>query len=126
MFVGFILCCLTFNIRLRAHVAETGATSDVPWQSCLNMLYSTSLAILVRNIYRVIEFIMGQDGYLLVTEWPTYVFDGALMLLVMVGFFIWYPSQLRPGATDSMMELTADGPSSEEHGRTVKHLEPAL
>jgi hypothetical protein len=126
MFAGFMWCCLTFNIRFRAHIAETGATSDIPWQSCLNMLYSTSLAVLVRNIYRVIEFIIGQDGYLLNNEWPMYVFDGALMLLVMIGFFIWYPSQLRPSARDSMIELTTDGASSAEHGRAVKHLEPAL
>ncbi|RDW67569.1 protein RTA1 [Coleophoma cylindrospora] len=120
MFVVFMFCCLNFNSRFRAHVAESGATSDVPWQACLNMLYSTSLAILVRNIYRVVEYIMGKDSYLQNTEWPTYVFDAALMFLVMIGFFIWYPSQLRPTTRDSMIELTADGESSAEHGRTVK------
>ncbi|MCJ1388816.1 hypothetical protein MMC18_001666 [Xylographa bjoerkii] len=126
MFAGFMMCCLSFNIRFRAHIAKTGATSDIPWQSCLNMLYSTSLAVLVRNIYRVIEFIMGQDGYLLSNEWPTYVFDGALMLLVMIGFFIWYPSQLHPSSRDSMVELATDGASSAEHGRAMKLSEPTL
>ena len=124
MFAGFMLCCMTFNIRFRAHIAETGTTSDIPWQSCLNMLYLTSLAILVRNIYRVIEFIMGQNGYLLNNEWATYVFDGSLMLLVMISFFIWYPSQLQPSARDSVIELTTDRISCAEHGRAVKHLEP--
>ena len=126
MFAGFVSCCLNFNVRFRAHLAETGATVDVPWQSCLNMLYLTSMAILVRNIYRMIEFIMGQDGYLLTTEWPTYVFDGTLMLLVMVGFFIWYPSQLRPSTRDSMVELTSDEASCAEHGRATKHPDPTL
>ncbi len=89
------------------------------------MLYATSLAILVRNIYRMVEFIMGQDGYLLSTEWPTYVFDGALMLLVMIGFFIWYPSDLRPRSRDSMVELTTEGAMPAEQGRGVKDSEPA-
>lgn len=126
MFAGFVMCCLTFNIRFRNHVAKTGATTDVPWQSCLYMLYSTSMAIVVRNIYRVVEFITGQHGYLQDNEWPTYVFDGALMLLVMIGFFIWYPSQLRLNLSDSIIELTSDGASAAEHGYAAKHLEPSL
>ena len=120
MFAGFLLCCIVFNIRFRAYVAETGAASEVPWQSCLNMLYSTSTAILVRNIYRVVEFIMGQDAYLFNNEWPTYVFDASLMLLVMIGFFIWYPSQLRPRTWDSTMELTTDGAEPAEPSRGTK------
>ena len=124
MFVAFLYCCLTFDLRFRAHMTEIGATRDIPWQSCLNMLYSTSLLVLVRNIYRMVEFIMGQDGYLLSNEWPTYVFDGALMLMVMIGFFIWYPSQLRPSANSSIIELTTDEASFSEHGRAAKPPEP--
>lgn len=65
---------------------------------------------------------MGQDGYLLKNEWPTYVFDGALMLLVMIVFFIWYPSQLQTSVRESMIELTSDGAtigSFREHGPEV-------
>ncbi|OKL57749.1 hypothetical protein UA08_07105 [Talaromyces atroroseus] len=107
MFIGFMACCLLFNKRFCKHMAETGNTRDIPWQSCLNMLYGTSLTVLARNIYRVIEFLMGQDGYLLENEWPLYVFDGALMFLVMLGFFIWHASSLlRPEFRDSLVELT--------------------
>jgi len=130
VFVVFMLCCLNFHIRFRAHVTRSGAACDIPWQSCLNMLYGTSLAILLRNVYRMVEFIMGQDGYLLSTEWPVYVFDGALMLLVMIAFYVWYPSQLRLGARDSIIELTSEAGSSAghdhcvEHGRVRKHSDP--
>jgi hypothetical protein len=85
------------------------------------MLYSTSLAVLVRNIYRIAEFIMGQDSYFSENEWPTYVFDGSLMLLVMIAFLIWYPSQFDISGGDSMIELTTDGTSSVEHDRAVMH-----
>lgn len=118
MFAGFILCCLTFNMRFRAHTIQTGGVADVPWQSYLNMLYSTSLLVLARNIYRVIEFIMGQNGWLIQNEWPLFAFDGALMLLVMIIFFIWYPSQLQPSASAPMIELTTD---PFEYDRAAKH-----
>ncbi|KAI9661676.1 MAG: hypothetical protein M1821_008914 [Bathelium mastoideum] len=123
MFAGFMLCCLTFNHRLRVHIAETGSASGIPWQPCLKMLYAASLAILARNIYRVIEFITGQNGYLLDHEWPTYVFDGALMLLVMIGFLIWHPSKLSFTARDSVIELTSDRRSIVEHDDAAKRPE---
>ena len=93
-------------------VGETEATAHVPWQACLNMLYVTSMAILARNIFRVVEFAMqsvDDAGYLVTHEWPLYAFDGALMLLVMVVFFFWYPSQLHTKSRDSMVELTTSG-----------------
>ncbi|OAA56727.1 RTA-like protein [Niveomyces insectorum RCEF 264] len=107
VFCCFLVNCLIFHRRFHAHAAAAGTAtnSNAPWQACLHMLYATSFFILVRNIYRVVEFITGQDGYLLEHEWPTYAFDGALMLLVMIGFFVWYPSQLKPVQRDTMIEL---------------------
>jgi len=117
--ICFMVLCRIFNNRFKTHLTKTGATTNVPWQSRLNMLYSTSLAILVRNIYRVVEFTMGQDSYVFNTEWLTYLLDGVLMLLVMIGFFIWHPSQLRPRFTESVAnsvtEPSNNGISSAEH-----------
>ncbi|KAH8891823.1 RTA1 like protein [Thozetella sp. PMI_491] len=105
IFAVFIYVALHFNLRFRAHGATTQA-SEVPWQACLIMLYTTSLAIMVRNVFRVVEYAMGNEGYLLANEWPVYVFDGSLMFLTMAGFFYWYPSQLRSVEQTSMAELT--------------------
>ncbi|KAJ5459154.1 RTA1 like protein-domain-containing protein [Penicillium desertorum] len=109
IFVYFLICCLLFNMRFRAKVGGTASTAHVPWQACLNMLYVTSMAILARNIFRVVEFALqsvDDAGYLVTHEWPLYAFDGALMLSVMVVFFFWYPSQLHAKLRDSMVELT--------------------
>ncbi|CAM1510928.1 Fc.00g084410.m01.CDS01 [Cosmosporella sp. VM-42] len=125
IFAIFMWFGLTFNLRFRAHLKRTGAVIDVPWQSFFNMMYLTSLAILVRNVFRVVEFIMGQDGYLFENEWPTYVFDGALMFLVMVAFYIWHPIKLQRSSRESMIELTSDAASSAEHGGAAKHSGPA-
>ncbi|KAE8555470.1 hypothetical protein EYB25_000166 [Talaromyces marneffei] len=110
LFIGFLICSIVFNKRFSAHVAKTGATSNIPWRLCLYMLYSTSIFVLVRNIYRIVEFMMGQHGFLLEHEWSLYVFDGSLMILVMVGFLVWYPAQLQPSSRESMIELTSANP----------------
>ncbi|RBQ94622.1 hypothetical protein VDGD_20309 [Verticillium dahliae] len=46
------------------------------------MLYATSALILVRCTFRIIDYIMGPEGYLLSNEWPLFVFDLTLMALV--------------------------------------------
>jgi hypothetical protein len=105
IFAAFLICCAIFNVRFRAHLERAKAVSDLPWQSCLGMLYTTSMLIQTRNIFRIVEYTMGSEGYLFSNEWPTYVFDGSLMLVVMVCFFIWYPIQFQAGEGNSM-ELT--------------------
>lgn len=108
VFIFFMLCCGIFNKRMRVYEAESCLVMHLPWQSCLNMLYLTSTAVLVRNIYRVVEFVMqsvNQDGYLLVTEWPLYVFDGSLMFSLMVVFYLWYPHGLNRGRRGSSIPL---------------------
>jgi hypothetical protein len=85
------------------------------------MLYGTSLIISIRNIFRLVEFIAGHEGYLFLNEWPVYAFDGALMLLVMIGFYIWYPQQLQieESGTESMIDLTSEdnGPPGDDPSR---------
>ncbi|KAM0324882.1 hypothetical protein ACHAQA_007848 [Verticillium albo-atrum] len=73
---------------------------DVPWQQMLGMLYGVSALIMARSIFRMVEFIMGFDGYLLSTEWPLFVFDSVPMLAVMVVFWKWFPS-MQPGDVSS-------------------------
>jgi hypothetical protein len=50
------------------------------------MLYIISVLIMVRSVFRVVEYIMGNDGYLLSHGWTLYIFDAALMLGVVVLF----------------------------------------
>lgn len=115
IFVFFLACCGIFHRRIRLYTAESCTVIQVPWQSCLNMLYVTSIAVLVRNIYRVVEFAMqsvDQNGYLLTTEWPLYVLDGSLMFLLMIVFYIWYPHDLPHGRSSSSIQLFSRESSS--------------
>lgn len=47
---------------------------DLPWKQHLYTLYTVSLLIMARSIFRVVEYAMGQDGYPLTHEWTLYVF----------------------------------------------------
>ncbi len=65
-----------------------------PWKESLRMLYAISVLIMVRSIFRVVEYVMGQSGYPLMHEWTLYIFDSILMLVVTVIFYWKYPSEL--------------------------------
>ena len=79
---------------------EEGSRSELveargfPWVGMMHMLYGTSALILARCIFRIVEYVMGPEEYLLTHEWTLYVFDGVLMLAVMVIFYWWYPSEI--------------------------------
>ncbi|KAF1847604.1 RTA1-domain-containing protein [Cucurbitaria berberidis CBS 394.84] len=113
IFGGFMYCCILFHKKFRAHLARSGEMVDLPWESILWMLYVNSVIVSVRNIFRLVEFITGHDSYLNMNEWPVYVFDGVLMLIVMICFYVWYPPQLQSSQTDSMIELTSEDNSPE-------------
>jgi hypothetical protein len=118
VFVGFMYCCVVFHCRFRIYRTHTRMTGDGPWEGMLYMLYVTSLLISMRNIFRLVEYVMGKGSYLFAREWPIYVFDGVLMVVVMVVFGIWYPDQLSKGRTESMIELRSDGGGNEEQGKS--------
>lgn len=112
----FCIVSLTFHRRFGRH-GPVESYRDIPWQSVIVMLYATSGLVMVRNIFRVVEYAMGQDGYLLSNEWCVYMFDGALMFFTMLFFAIKYPSRLfptkRPGTAIELL-------SGESHDGTLR------
>jgi hypothetical protein len=85
------------NHQLITSESRTIAThnlDELPWQRHLYNLYITSGLIMVRSIFRVVEYLQGNAGYLLSHEVFLYVFDAVLMLAVM-GLFNWvHPSEI--------------------------------
>jgi hypothetical protein len=82
------------------------------------MLYGVSALVMARSLFRVVEFIMGNDGYLLSTEWPNYVFDAVPMLVAMGIFWWWWPSVA--GSTGTDEELGARGMFRGGNGSLMK------
>jgi hypothetical protein len=95
IFALYIITIIIFNRRFRRDSYATNRAIDVPWQQSLHMLYITSALVMIRNIFRVVEYVMGSDGYLLGVEWGVYVFDASLMALTMGLYFWWYPRKIR-------------------------------
>ncbi|KAB8304782.1 hypothetical protein EYC80_004130 [Monilinia laxa] len=75
------------------------AAAGVPWQQYLFILYVASTFIMIRSLFRIVEYAQGSDGYLLSTEVFIYVFDATLMFLTMVIFNVRHPSAIIHGKT---------------------------
>ncbi len=91
-FFCFIIVSGIFNVRL--HRNPTQRSETIGWQSYLYILYLASSLIMIRSVFRMIEYAMGQDGILLQHEVFLYVFDAALMFLAMVLFNFYHPSTI--------------------------------
>ena len=64
--------------------------TKVPWKRHFYALFATSILILIRSIFRVVEYLQGNGGYLISHEVYLYVFDMLLMAAVMAIFAVWY------------------------------------
>lgn len=91
----FAVTALTWNLRMRHQPTQAAlADSSAKWQKILFMLYAVSALVMVRSVFRVIEYVTGSDGYLMRHEWPLYIFDAVPMMLTVGVFAWWYPAQL--------------------------------
>lgn len=103
-FVLFLTTAIVFEQRMGVNPTSAAVQGEVPWKKHLYSLYIVSAMILVRSVFRVIEYGLGNDGYLLGHEWPTYVLDAVPMFFAMVCFAVWYPSELQPFLGRSQLE----------------------
>jgi hypothetical protein len=95
LFGFFCFVAVVFHRRFVKDVPrDTEERKGVPWQQGLWTLYACSALIMIRSIFRVIEYIGGTDGYLLSHEWPAYIFDAILMFLVQLIFMICFSAVL--------------------------------
>jgi hypothetical protein len=88
----FVAVSAVYQLRARAHLRSL--PEHIQWRKHLYVLYATSTLILLRSIIRVVEFLMGYDGYIYTHEVFLYVFDAVLMLAVMVVMTIVHPGDI--------------------------------
>lgn len=122
----FAVTGLTWHVRMRQW--PTGASladKTGKWQKVMTMLYAVSVLIMVRSVFRVIEYVMGTDGYLLRHEWPLYVFDAVLMMLTVGIFAWWYPGQLTLSFVEALYEDDTGSDGGLEAGRAMKETQLA-
>ncbi|EAL89024.1 hypothetical protein KXW98_007644 [Aspergillus fumigatus] len=103
LFFGlFIVTCAIFHWRLIKGQTEKAIELNSAWRKHLWILYAVNFLIMIRSVFRLIEYAMGNNGYLLRHEAFLYVFDGVLMLAAMILFNIVHPSSLIPSRRKSL------------------------
>ncbi|KAF4535016.1 putative rta1 domain protein [Lasiodiplodia theobromae] len=94
LFFGFFL---VVGLWWKSRVGRRGMVAlaaRVPWKKHFIVLMVASALVFVRSVFRVIEYVMGDDGYLLEHEVFAYVFDAVLMDAVMVLYNVVHPSDV--------------------------------
>lgn len=94
-FCFFIVTAVVFQVRMTRFPTPESFDERVKWKSHLRVLHAVSLLILIRSLFRVVEYIQGNDGYSMTHEWTLYVFDSTLMFAVMLIWAIWHPGDLQ-------------------------------
>ena len=77
----------------------------MPWKRWIIVLYLCCGLILVRSIYRVIEYATGPLGVVQSTEIYFYVFDAGSILIVAALLNIFHPRQLAGISKDDLQDV---------------------
>lgn len=95
LFFGFfILVAAVFHHRMISNPTTAALSPQFPWRKHLLGLYGASTLIMARSIFRVAEYVQGAEGELLRHEVYLYVFDAAIMLILMVLLNVVHPGEL--------------------------------
>ncbi|CEI63615.1 unnamed protein product [Fusarium venenatum] len=93
----FLIVTTTFHRRMVCRPSVASETISLPWKQFLSVLYAVLVLILVRCIFRAVEYLQGQDGYLITHEIWLYIFDALLMFGVMIILNVYHPSRIITG-----------------------------
>lgn len=109
-FSVFIVASTIFHYRIRQNPTQE-SSKEIPrssrvqqkttWEIVMVGLYVASILILIRSIFRLIEYAQGNSGYLISHEAFLYVFDSTLMFFTMVAMSIFHPSKVLSPSTKS-------------------------
>ncbi|KFA72166.1 hypothetical protein S40288_07083 [Stachybotrys chartarum IBT 40288] len=91
----FIITTAVLHKRVRLYGPSVYEAHGNEWEKMIQMLYIVSVLIMLRSVFRVVEYIMGNDGYLLSHEWTL------------------FPGHLSRTRTEADIEM----PSPSQHGQ---------
>lgn len=102
IFGFFVIVAAVFHYRItRSPTSKSISERDMTrgqgwkqrnWATVLLALYIVSALILVRSIFRLVEYKYGFDGYLMTHEAFMYIFDALLMFTAMVVMNVYHPA----------------------------------
>lgn len=101
LFFGFFVivsAIFHWRVKKRSGYANLSPASDsrdartkMTWESIMWALYIACLLILVRSVFRVVEFVEGNDGFIMRREYLLYIFDACLMALSGIVLWVCHP-----------------------------------
>lgn len=115
----FILVAGLFHYRFMRSNAQPAGAHQLPWRRHMHVLYIASGLIMIRSVFRVVEYLQGNNGFLLRHEYFLYIFDAVLMLVVMCLFNWSHPAEV----TDMYQKRLAARETCvlETRGRYMQH-----
>ncbi|KAH8749728.1 RTA1 like protein-domain-containing protein [Diaporthe sp. PMI_573] len=90
----FIFTSVLFHSRIDKVPTNISSRSDMNWRRHMWALYAANVLIMLRSIFRVVEYIQGKGGFLQSKELFLYIFDAALMVAVMGIMNMVHPSEI--------------------------------
>ncbi|KAL5316355.1 hypothetical protein ACEPPN_015400 [Leptodophora sp. 'Broadleaf-Isolate-01'] len=95
IFSFFLVVSMIFHRRILRKPTPLSLSITFRWKRFLIELYLVSGLITLRNLFRVIEYAQGENGYFLSREWPIYVLDALPMAIVVAICVFWHVGRLR-------------------------------
>jgi hypothetical protein len=128
LFFGFfIITAIVFHIRLARNPTAQSYAVTAPWHIFLYVLYASSLLIMIRSLYRMVDYGMGINGPMMKSEGYFFGLDLVLMLIVMIMYAWFHPSRiisgrsLFPAARDVDPEAAKESYRMADSGSVGKH-----
>ncbi|KAJ5774760.1 hypothetical protein N7457_009656 [Penicillium paradoxum] len=105
VFFGFFVIVTTiFHFRIERHPTPRSQTDrdntrgdgwkQRNWLTIMIGLYVVSFLILVRSVFRLVEYEQGYSGYIMTHEVFMYIFDALLMWLAMLVMNLYHPAEI--------------------------------
>ncbi len=93
-FAFFMVAIIIFDLRIRAKPTPLLLSLHVPWRGLIWVLYTSSLLIMIRSVFRVAQYAQGRDGALQSLELYVYIFDSSMMIIVAALFNWFHPDRV--------------------------------
>lgn len=90
----FMIATVIFHYRIHRQPTASSCKTTVPWKTLLQVLYGTSFLIMLRSIFRVVEYAGGKEGELMIKEKYIYIFDALPMIITSIAFNVFHPSSI--------------------------------
>ncbi|KAL2182241.1 RTA1-domain-containing protein [Thermothelomyces heterothallicus CBS 203.75] len=115
IFFGFFMTTtVIFHVRIARNPTPPSLSAAAgPWRRLVAVLYASSVLIMVRSVFRMVEFGMGYDSVLMSSEAYLLGLDGALMFAAAAALLWCHPSRVlrhgRDAGGPALLLLTSVG-----------------